>query len=67
MILLFCNEQRPCAAGYYDSHDGAGSAKREMAIARGVPGVEGFMYTTWRNDYTQMCAYAEAILNRSVT
>ena len=43
------------------SHDGAESARRELAISRGVPGVLGFMYTTWRNDYTQLCKYAEAI------
>jgi hypothetical protein len=47
--------------GYYDSHDGAKSAQRELAIANGVKGVQGFMYTTWRNDYTQMCKYAETI------
>ena len=52
-------------AGYYDSHDGAGTAKKEMAIAKGVPGIEGFMYTTWRNDYTQLCAYAETLRNVS--
>ena len=30
--------------GYYDSHDGAESARRELAISRGVPGGLGFMY-----------------------
>ena len=37
------------------------TAKRELAIAKGVSGIEGFMYTTWRSDYTQLCSYAETI------
>jgi hypothetical protein len=35
-------------AGYYD--DGLENLDRWNAAARGVPGVGGFLYTTWRGD-----------------
>ena len=59
-------------AGYYDSKDGAASARAEWEIAkdpgttgRRIRGVDAWMYTTWRNDYTQLCEYAETIRNLS--
>ena len=57
-------------AGYYDSHNGVASATTEVQIAsdnsttRGrIAGVDAWMYTTWRNNYTEMCRYAETIQN----
>ena len=58
-------------AGYYDSHDGAKSARAEVKIASEGSGrnkgVDAWMYTTWRNDYTQLCSYAETIRNQKST
>eukprot|EP01113_Clastostelium_recurvatum_P039969 TRINITY_DN6163_c0_g2_i1.p1 TRINITY_DN6163_c0_g2~~TRINITY_DN6163_c0_g2_i1.p1 ORF type:complete len:492 (-),score=78.63 TRINITY_DN6163_c0_g2_i1:1095-2537(-) len=48
-------------AGYYDSGDGATSAKQEIAAARGIPGIKGVMYTTWVDDYSQLLPYANAV------
>jgi hypothetical protein len=45
-------------AGYYDSGDGATSATTELAAAQGISGVKGMMYTTWKNDFSQLEAYA---------
>ena len=57
-------------AGYYDSHDGVMSATAEVARAAEpgtatgrIKGVDAWMYTTWRNDYTQLCSYASTIRN----
>ena len=56
-------------AGYYDSHDGVASATSEVRIASTggeggrIKGVDAWMYTTWRNNYTEMCRYAETIRN----
>jgi hypothetical protein len=47
-------------AGYYDSGDGAGAAKAEVAAAKGVSGVVGLMHTTWNQDYSQLQAFADA-------
>ncbi len=51
---------RQVIAGYYDTadHDGAAAARREMAHATGIPGVAGMMYTTWRDDYSELESYA---------
>ena len=48
---------RQVIAGYYDSGKGA-SAAEDLAIARGIPGIQGIMYVTWREDYTQLEAFA---------
>jgi hypothetical protein len=45
-------------AGYYDAGDGWRSARRELFEANGVRGVQGVMYTTWRDDYSQLESYA---------
>lgn len=47
-------------AGYYDSGDLSGFTRWDMA-ARGVPGVVGFMYTTWQRDYDRLEAYGDAM------
>lgn len=46
-------------AGYYDSDD---NWKTWDAAARGVPGVIGFMYTTWRNRYDDLERYGRALI-----
>ena len=45
-------------AAYYDDRSLA-STKRWLETAKGKPGVEGFMYTTWKRDYEKMEAFAE--------
>ena len=45
-------------AGYYDGP--MSDAKSWAASAAKVQGVIGYMYTTWRGDYSQMEAYAKA-------
>jgi hypothetical protein len=46
-------------AGYYDGDkDGSGIAGW-LAAARGVPGVTGAAYTTWRDDFSALEAWAE--------
>jgi hypothetical protein len=49
-------------AGFYDppDHDGAGAARTELFEANGIRGIKGLMYTTWRDDYSQLEAYAQA-------
>ena len=47
-------------AGYYDSGDGAKAAAAELQAAQGVPGIQGLMYTTWADDYSQMAQFARA-------
>lgn len=49
---------RQIIAGYYDSGDGAAAAQTELEQARGVRGIEGLMYTTWRSDYSQLEPFA---------
>jgi hypothetical protein len=51
---------RQIIAGYYDppGRDGGHSARLELAAADGIRGVEGLMYTTWGDDYSQLESYA---------
>ena len=49
---------RQILAGFYDG-DPAFVADW-LRDADGVPGVDGVMYTTWRNDYTQTAAFIRA-------
>jgi len=51
---------RQLIAGYYDTHNGALAAQQELSSAIGVPGVQGLMYTTWADDYTQLESFAAA-------
>ena len=45
-------------ATYYDDPS-LESTKRWLATAKGHPSVEGFMYTTWTNEYDHIEAFAE--------
>ena len=49
-------------AGYYDGD--LNNFKKWDAAARGVPKVTGFMYTTWRGNYSDLEAYGKALLRR---
>jgi hypothetical protein len=51
---------RQIIAGYYDSHDGDAAATAELRQARGIPGIDGLMYTTWVPDDSQLKAFADA-------
>lgn len=46
-------------AGFYDS-DPVANAKGWMEAGRKKPGVLGLMYTTWRQDYSQLEKFVEA-------
>ncbi len=46
-------------AGYYDGGKGANAAE-DFAVARGIPGIQGIMYVSWRDDYTQLEAFASS-------
>ncbi|MFL6452061.1 MAG: hypothetical protein ACJ746_31005 [Bryobacteraceae bacterium] len=48
-------------AGYYDRGNGTAAAQEELGAASGVPGVQGFMYTTWNDDYSQLAPFAQTI------
>jgi hypothetical protein len=47
-------------AGYYDptDRDGERAARTELFEANGIRGIRGVMYTTWRDDYSQLENYA---------
>ncbi len=47
-------------AGYYDNGNGGAAAQRELSEAAGVPGIQGLMYTTWADDYSQLESFARA-------
>ncbi|MFL6463752.1 MAG: hypothetical protein ACJ73N_05010 [Bryobacteraceae bacterium] len=47
-------------AGYYDTGNGTAAAQQELQAATGAPGILGFMYTTWNDDYSQLASFAAA-------
>jgi hypothetical protein len=47
---------RQIIAGYYDGD--VSGVKQWIASANKVPGVIGYMYTTWRGDYSQIAEFA---------
>lgn len=51
---------RQVVAGYYDASD-LGDLNRWNEAARGVIGVEGFMYTTWQARYDWLERYGQGI------
>ncbi len=51
---------RQIIAGYYDSHDGAKAAREELSSATGIPGIQGLMYTSWADDYSQLESFASS-------
>lgn len=57
---------RQIIAGYYDSDDLSGFTAWNAA-ARGVPGVDGFMYTTWEHKYRLLDAYGQAMTASGLT
>ena len=48
-------------AGYYDGDD---NFPTWDAAARGVPGILGFMYTTWENRYDDLERYGKALVGK---
>ena len=52
---------RQILSGYYDSGDGKKSGEDDLAAAKGIPGIQGAMYTAWTDDYSQLAQYAKAI------
>ncbi len=60
-LAWFANRgNRQVIAGYYDAADknGERAARKELFEANGIDGVQGLMYTTWGNDYSQLESYA---------
>jgi hypothetical protein len=51
--------QRQIIAGYYDA--APEGIKPWLAAARGVPGVIGVMYTTWRHRYDDLERFAQLV------
>jgi hypothetical protein len=49
-------------SGYYDG--GLDNFKHWDAAAKGVPGINGFMYTTWQNKYHDLEVYGKALVGR---
>ncbi len=47
------------AATYYDQPDTLKQTRDWVETAKTEPSIIGFMYTSWRNDYTKMEAFAE--------
>ena len=52
---------RQVLAGYYDADDLSGFTRWDEA-ARGVRGVDGFLYTTWQNKFRLLEDYGRAML-----
>ena len=46
-------------AGYYDGD--LSSFRKWEEASRGVPGVTGFMYTTWQHKYDDLETYGQAM------
>jgi hypothetical protein len=60
-LKFFADRGHPqVIAGFYDEPGLKGFTGWDAA-AKGVPGVTGFMYTTWRADFTQLEAYGKAM------
>ncbi len=51
---------RQVIAGYYDNRGVAADAKRWKSAVKGAA-IEAYMYTTWRNDYRDLEAWAKAM------
>jgi hypothetical protein len=48
-------------ASYYDNGK-AESAETDLQAAHGIPGLQGIMYVTWRDDYTNLESFAATAL-----
>jgi hypothetical protein len=55
-------KHRQVIAGYYDADDLSGFTRWDDA-ARGVPGVVGFMYTTWQAKFGLLESYGRAAMS----
>jgi hypothetical protein len=55
---------RQVVAGYYDG-DVARNVESWKTAARGVSGVDGFLYTTWRRDYKDLEEFARRVRGNS--
>ncbi len=51
---------RQIIAGYYDTGNGGAAGKAELESAKGIPGIQGMMFTTWNDDYGQLESFAAA-------
>lgn len=59
-LRFFANRgHRQVIAGYYDHEPG--QVREWLKAAANYSGVEGVMYTTWKNDYADLEAFAEAM------
>jgi hypothetical protein len=52
---------RQLVAGYYDNHNVGPRVKQWTDAAARVDGVIGYMYTTWRKDYSKLEAFADEV------
>lgn len=55
---------RQVVAGFYDHPDVQGRLRQWTDAAAGLEGVDGYMYTTWRKDYSKLEEFAAAVRNR---
>ena len=63
-LKFFADRGHPqLIAGYYDDDDLAGFRRWEDA-ARGIPKVDGFMYTTWQSRYRLLEDYGKVMLGK---
>lgn len=53
--------QKQILSGFYDSKDLQRGFGRWNDAARDVPGVSGFMYTTWQHQFGMLEEYGKAI------
>ncbi|MFH1707582.1 MAG: hypothetical protein ABIF71_06670 [Planctomycetota bacterium] len=64
-VKFFADRGNPqVLCGYYDGRSEEDMRKNIAAwkqVAAGLPGVRGFMYTTWRNDYKNLAKYFELL------
>ena len=63
--LLFFSSLGQTQIVSWNEADPRETIETAVRLGREVPGVRGFQYTTWRRDYSRMCALAEAALRGS--
>ncbi len=50
---------RQLIAGYYDGGNGA-AISEDLNLAHEIPGIEGVMYVSWKDDYSQLKEFADS-------
>ena len=61
-LSFFANRgHRQVIAGYYDHSNVDGHLGNWLDAARGLPGIDGAMYTTWRGDYSNLDRFIQAL------